>query len=108
MKIESKNASAIASEDTTQDDPRDRLHQLDEDAVVVCRGARIVIALAASDPVDVTESMQFAYDTVIGSLDWGSGFLSHDEYCPCASYWTTEYSGPCRFEGIDGVATAEG
>jgi hypothetical protein len=34
---------------------------------------------AETDSVDVTEAVKFAYDTVIGSLDWGSGFLSHDE-----------------------------
>lgn len=28
---------------------------------------------------DITEAVQFMYDTVIMSLDWGSGFLSHEE-----------------------------
>lgn len=37
-----------------------------------------------AEPVDVTEGVQALYDAVIGSLDWGSGFLSIEDVIPIA------------------------
>lgn len=78
---------------------------------------------AVDDPVDVTEAVKLTYDTVIASLDWGSGFLDHEEehliydlgkalgFEPPESMacwsWERDEEGllrqvaKCRFEGID-------
>lgn len=78
---------------------------------------------AAADPADVTEAVKVIYDTVIASLDWGSGFLDHEEehliydlgkalgFEPPESMacwsWNWDEDGlprqvkKCRFEGID-------
>lgn len=76
---------------------------------------------ALEEPVDLTEAVKVLYDHVVNSMDWGSGFLDHEEKhrvydvgkalgfelpdMEC-HYWTGEggryrYQGRCRFENID-------
>lgn len=34
---------------------------------------------ALEEPVDLTEAVKVLYDHVVNSMDWGSGFLDHEE-----------------------------
>lgn len=42
-------------------------------------GARVYAYMTDGDGANITESVRVAYDIVIQSLDWGSGFLDHEE-----------------------------
>jgi hypothetical protein len=58
------------------------------------------VTITATKPdgttVDVTEGVQVLYDRVIGSMDWGSGFLSVEDAVPIA-----EIAEVCGFAGIE-------
>lgn len=40
---------------------------------------QVLLHRADAEPVDLTEHIKVLYDSLIGSLDWGSGFLDSDE-----------------------------
>jgi hypothetical protein len=52
-----------------------------------------VFARDGDTEVDITEGVQALYDLVIGSMNWGSGFLSVEEALPVA-----RVARVCRFE----------
>lgn len=57
-------------------------------------GVRVVAHLPDGSEINVTEGVQVLYDTVIGSMDWGSGFLSAEDAQPIVQVART-----CGFTG---------
>ena len=47
-------------------------------------GAVILATFLDKAPVDITEHVKAAYDLVVGSMDWGSGFLTFEDAVPLA------------------------
>lgn len=47
-------------------------------------GTRVFARAADGSETDITEGVQALYDLVIGSMDWGSGFLTAEDARPVA------------------------
>ena len=47
-------------------------------------GVQLIARRPDGSEVDVTEGVQVLYDHVIGSMDWGSGFLTVEDAIPIA------------------------
>lgn len=59
-------------------------------------GVTIVAKLSDGTEVDVTEGVQVLYDLVVGSMDFGSGFLTEEDAVPLANI-----AEVCGFERSD-------
>lgn len=64
---------------------------------------------ALEEPVNLTEAVKVLYDHVVNSMDWGSGFLDHEEQHrvydigKALGFEPPDYMGCHHWTGTDGV-----
>jgi hypothetical protein len=64
------------------------------DSAATPSGVRVIAHMPDGTEVNVTEGVQVLYDTVIASMDWGSGFLTVEDALPIV-----QIAKACGFAG---------